>query len=296
MKKAGILLGLILLSSIIWVLFLKPYDYLAAFNINTQTGTINQSVKTWGGTLENAKVIEQNGLGNLKQQITFNDSVFLYTWKIRPLSDSSSRVKVYIKNLNSSFKSKIAQLFGETDFKRRSKNTVLAFNAKLSLHLKDFKIKIIGQEAFKARYCAYVPLKSTQLQKAKGMMQNYSMISAFLFDSNVTLNGQPFLEISKWDIETDSIEFNFCYPIIKTDSLRPHQLIKYKQIEQQEAIKAIYNGNYITSDRAWYALMTYAEKNQLNLIKKPIEVFYNNPNMGGDELNWQAEIFMPIQK
>ena len=27
----------------------------------------------------------------------------------------------------------------------------------------------------------------------------------------------------------------------------------------------------------------------------PLEFFYNNPHYGGDELNWKAEIYMPIK-
>jgi hypothetical protein len=29
---------------------------------------------------------------------------------------------------------------------------------------------------------------------------------------------------------------------------------------------------------------------------KPIEFFFNNPNMGGDALRWKAEVFLPIKE
>ena len=67
-----------------------------------------------------------------------------------------------------------------------------------------------------------------------------------------------------------------------------------KQQESVKALKATYNGNYITSDRAWYALLEHAERNAIKVSETPIEVFYNNPNFGGDELQWNAEIFMPL--
>ena len=62
----------------------------------------------------------------------------------------------------------------------------------------------------------------------------------------------------------------------------------------KKALMAIYNGNYITSDRAWYALLDYAEKNEIPITGLPLEIFYNNPNMGADEKNWKAEVFMPF--
>jgi len=61
-------------------------------------------------------------------------------------------------------------------------------------------------------------------------------------------------------------------------------------------LKAIYNGNYITSDRAWYALLDYAAKNGIAVTGLPIEIFNNNPNMGTNELEWETEIFMPLKE
>jgi len=62
-----------------------------------------------------------------------------------------------------------------------------------------------------------------------------------------------------------------------------------------KVIKATYNGNYITSDRAWYSLLQYAKNNNLEVSQHLLEIFYSNPNMGGDELDWKAEIFLPIK-
>jgi effector-binding domain-containing protein len=75
-----------------------------------------------------------------------------------------------------------------------------------------------------------------------------------------------------------------------------HPDLNYKQIPATRALKAIYNGNYITSDRAWYTLLDYAEKMKEEVTPLPLEVFHNNPNMGGNELQWKAEIYMPLKE
>ncbi len=54
------------------------------------------------------------------------------------------------------------------------------------------------------------------------MMRDFPILDPFLVDNGVEFNGKPFLEILEWDRENDSIEFNFCYPIIKNDSLPQH--------------------------------------------------------------------------
>lgn len=295
MRKIKISISFILLASLIWYLFIKPYDYLVTFKAKTFPGTINQSIKTWSLDLGNSTIIEQNGINNLKQKITFNDSTYIYEWDITSINDSTSKVKVYIKDVHHSLKNKITFPFRNTDFEKRTKNTLLDFTGKLNEHIKKFKVTIEGISEIKPTYYAYVTIKCTQFEKARGMMRNYSLLSSILVENNVKLNGKPFVEVTYWDMDKDSIHYNFCYPIIKSDSLPIHELIKYKHFDGKKALKAIYNGNYITSDRAWYALIDYARNNNIDVSNKPIEVFYNNPNMGGDELNWKAEIYMPIK-
>ncbi len=295
MKKITSIIGVVLIGFLLWYMFIKPYDYLVTLEAKTSPGTINQTIKTWSVSLDNSSIIKQNDINNLTQRITFNDSTYIYKWNIISINDSTSKVKVYIKDEHHSFKNKITFPFNNTDFEKRTKNTLVDFNKKLNEHLKKFKVTIIGESKLKSTYYAYVPIKSTQMGKALGMMRNYSLLSTILVENNVELNGKPFIEITHWNMDKDSIHFNFCYPIIKNDSLPVHKLIKYKQFEDKNTLKAIYNGNYITSDRAWYSLIDYAKKYNIKIEKKPIEIFYNNPNMGGDALQWKAEIYLPLK-
>lgn len=295
MKKIFLIICIILITSLGWYLFIKPYDYLVSIEAKTFPGAINQTIKTWSISLKNSTIIDQVDINNLKQRIQFNDSTYIYKWEINTINDSTSKVKVYIKDIDHSMKNRILLPFSNTDFEKRTKNTLVDFDKKLNEHIKKFKVTIEGESKLNSTYCAYVPIKSVQIEKALGMMRNYNLLSSILVKNNVKLNGKPFVEITHWDINNDSIYFNFCYPIIKNDSLPIHNLVKYKQFEGKKAIKAIYNGNYITSDRAWYALIDYAKKNDIEIEKKPIEIFYNNPNMGGNALKWKAEIYLPTK-
>jgi len=294
-KKIGLFILLFVFITSIWYLFFKPYDYLVTFKANTFPGTINQTIKLWSKSIDTSTTIMQEDIQNISYNFTVNDSTYNYNWKLVPINDSTSKVKVYIKDINHSLINKIKIPFSETNFEKTTKRILLNFNKMLTEHLKRFKVTVVGKDTFASTYCAYTPIKSTQLQKAKGMMQNYSLLSNFVATNKIKLNGTPIVEITKWNINTDSIHYNFCYPIIKSDSLPKHNLIKYKQLKIRPSLKAIYNGNYKTSDLAWYALLDYAERNKIKVIPKPIEVFHNNPNMGGDELNWKTEVFMPIK-
>ncbi|AOW21543.1 GyrI-like domain-containing protein [Urechidicola croceus] len=295
MRKVLIAIFLLIIGFLVWYIFIKPNDYIVTLKAKTNPGTINQSIKLWSDNIGNSS-IQQDDLYNLNQKIQFGDSIYNYNWNIKKTSDSTSKITVGIKDLNHSIMNKLSIPFGTTDFEKRTKNTLTDFSKKLNEHIENFKITIEGKSEIKSTFCAYVPMKGKQIEKARGMMKNYEMISSFIVQNNVELNGKPIIEITKWNQDTDSIHFNFCYPIIKPDTLPNHTIIKYKQLESKHALKAIYNGNYITSDRTWYALQDYAKKNNFIIENTPFEIFQNNPNLGGNELKWVTEVYLPIKK
>ena len=295
MKKISAIIGFILGVFLLWYLIIKPYDYLVTFKVKTSAGTINQSIKLWNTSLENSSPIQQENLKNLTQQIIVKDSTFNYNWSISSVNDSISKVNVYVTDIDHSFANKISIPFGTTDFEKRTQNTITDFIDKLKEHLNKIRVRVVGIDSTRTTYCAYIPMKGLQIEKARGMMQNYSLLTSVLSAENIEMNGTPFVEITNWNTQNDSIAYNFCFPVIKSDSLPIDPRIQYKQYSGVKALKASYNGNYITSDRAWYALLDYAGNNDIEIVKKPLEVFYSNPNFGGDELKWEAQIYLPIK-
>ena len=295
MKKISTIIGFLTIGFLLWYFIIKPYDYLVTFKVKTTAGTINQSIKLWNTSLENSSPIQQENLKNLTQQIIVKDSTFNYNWSISSVNDSISKVNVYVTDIDHSFANKISIPFGTTDFEKRTQNTITDFIDKLKEHLNKIRVRVVGIDSTRTTYCAYIPLKGLQIEKARGMMQNYSLLTSILSAENIEMNGTPFVEITNWNTQNDSIAYNFCFPVIKSDSLPIDPRIQYKQYSGVKALKASYNGNYITSDRAWYALLDYAGNNDIEIVKKPLEVFYSNPNFGGDELKWEAQIYLPIK-
>ena len=295
MKKISTIIGFLTIGFLLWYFIIKPYDYLVTFKVKTSAGTINQSIKLWNTSLANSSPIQQENLKNLTQQIIVKASTFNYDWSISSVNDSISKVNVYVTDIDHSFANKISIPFGTTDFEKRTQNTITDFIDKLKEHLNKIRVRVVGIDSTRTTYCAYIPMKGLQIEKARGMMQNYSLLTSVLSAENIEMNGTPFVEITNWNTQNDSIAYNFCFPVIKSDSLPIDPRIQYKQYSGVKALKASYNGNYITSDRAWYALLDYAGNNDIEIVKKPLEVFYSNPNFGGDELKWEAQIYLPIK-
>lgn len=297
MKKTVYGILIIILVTLLGYLFVYPYDYLVRFEVEAIPGTINQSIKLWNKTVgvPGTQVVQKD-LYHLEQQVQVGDSVHLYTWEITPLTDNRSKVAVRIKDRDHSLKNKLMVPFTDTEVERLGVKYVTLFANDLKEHIDLFSVQIEGEAELPDTFYAYVDLKTSQHGKAGGMMDTYLMLSEVLLSNGVTMNGPPMILVNAWDRETDSLDFKFCFPIIRSDHLPKRPEIQYNRIFPGRALKATYNGNYITSDRAWYALLDYAKKEGLEVEETPVEVFFNNPNMGMDAENWKAEIYLPLKE
>ncbi len=297
MKKGLGIIGIVLVLGIMGYLFIYPYDYIVRFEANTFPGTINQTIKLWhetGGVIDSP--VEQEDLRNLSHQMQVGDSIHLYRWDIEPLTDSTSRVAVKIRDLDHSLANRLQVPFGGSVIEGSSKRMVTDFAMKLKEHLDLIKVRVDGLSELPDTFYMYVNLETDQFGKAGGMMDYYQLLSDLIFQGGVAMNGPPMIVVDEWNRETDSIKYKFCFPILRSDRLPEHPAVEYGRIFPKRALKATYNGNYITSDRAWYALLDYAEKHGFEVEATPVEVFYNNPSFGGDATRWKAEIFLPLKE
>ncbi len=126
------------------------------------------------------------------------------------------------------------------------------------------------------------------------MMKNNSLLLTFLNEHDLKGGKFAFLIIDKWNLNNNTIDFRYCFPIKQLDTIPFHKDIKFGKQTSKKALKAIYNGNYITSDRGWFALHEYAKRHNINVKNKPLEIYYDNPFNGGEDLKWKTEVYLPI--
>ncbi len=295
MKKTLAFLAIAILGTAIWYFFLKSHDYQVTFEVKTFPGEVNQFIKAWGKTQEGSIILDEKPISELTQQFQFGDSTHIYQWKITAIHESLSQVQVYAKDKDHSFQNRLSIPFYDTDFEKRTRTTLLDFDDKLNEHRKKFKVEVLGEYETPGTFCACTDVKSTQMGKADDMMRGFPVLASFLTKNDIPLNGTPFLEVIDWKKGKDSLEYKFCFPIVYTDSLPEHPELSYRNYYGKKALKAVYTGNYITSDRAWYVLIDYAKNNNIEIAELPVEVFFDNPNMGANPLTWKAEIFMPLK-
>lgn len=299
MRKGIYIFSLFILVFLTWYLCIKTSDYTINFKSNTFPETINQSIKLWNNGLDYSLGLKDvDNFKHVEQVLKVSDSIHTYDWHITPINDSTSKVSIGIKdkNVRKSLMNRIQVPFMQTDFSKGADERILNFMTILKEHVDNFKITIIGIEEMPAKSLAYISIQKAQVEKAKGMMENSTLIGQVLLENKIALDGPPMLEITYWDRKKDSITYNFGYPIAPNQKVPSNTELQFKKLKSRKGIKAIYNGNYITSDRAWYALVHYAEKNKLKVENLPVEIFYNNPDMGGNSLSWKTEVYLPLKE
>lgn len=298
-KKIIIALSFLFSLFLVWYLLLKEIDYCISFKVKAATGTVFQGIQEWSnaqGLKDSEKyvILEKRNFDFIKQEMTKKEVQMYYTWDITSINDSVTKVNVGIKDLNHSWYNKVTAPFFNTEFKEEQIKKISDFKKGLSEHLKNFKVRIDGEGESEQTFVAYINLKSVLQEKARYMIANDALITGFLFENQIKIIGRPYLEIVKWDLDKETIDFNYCFPVEKPTNNIVNDVVKFKTLPVVKGLKATYYGNFRTSDRAWFALFDYAKKNNLKLENKVLEHFLSNPFNGGEELQWETKIIIPF--
>ena len=300
-KRVLIFLSILFSVFLVWYFFFKENDYTISFKVKTATGTVFQGIQEWANIQseksdEQFTTIEKRNFDFIKLTNKSGKEQFEYTWDIDPINDSITKVTVGIKELGHGFYNKITVPFFTTKFKEDQIKKITSFKDGLNDHLKNFKVKIEGAGSSKEVFVAYIPLKSVLQTKAQTLISNDALITGFLYDNNIKIEGRPYIEITNWNVDTETLEFNYCFPVNPNTKIIDSDLVKFKTIPTHKGLTATYYGNMRTSDRAWFALIDYAKRNGFEVSNQPLENYLDNPFNGGDELSWETKIIMPFAK
>ena len=299
-KKIILILSVGFSLLLAWYLFIKESDYCITFTAKTATGTIFQGINEWSaarkkGKNENYTILEKRNYVFIKHFMKNGNVEMEYTWDMKSVNDSMTSVTIGIKDLNHSLYNRLTVPFYSTNFKNEQIEKIKSFKTGLEDHIDDFKIRIDGEKTSKEIYVAYIALESVVQEKAQTMIGYDAEIVGYLDRNKIKIIGfRPYLEITNWDQDKETVSFNYCFPISKDTKYVPDKNVKFKTIPTLKGIQATYYGNFRTSDKAWFAILDYAKKNNIKLENKPLEHFLDNPFNGGNELEWKTEIIIPF--
>ena len=299
-SKAIISLGVFLLVGfIIWHFAIKDYNYRVAYTSSQPPGVVYDHIINWTPrNVADSLIIatwDQVPFSEIRQTWTVRDSVFDVRWSIEQTDHSYSKVRAFITDEANSFSQNLSAPFAENDFVKRSINTVRQVGEDLVRNSENYKVSVVSKGEISGTHCAYISLESKISDKASTMVRNIGIVMNYLGTHEIPLAGHPFIEVTDWDLETGHIAYDFCFPIEKRESFPDPGQVKFKTTQNREALKAIFNGNYKISDKAWYTLLAEAESQNMPVEHRPVEIFLNDPHGGGNDLEWEAEVYLPLK-
>lgn len=295
MKKVIWTLSGAALMVLMWYLFIRPFEFEVSFKAKTLPGDIIQTIRIWDRSLDNAGIIEVDSVYRLTQNIVCENRSYIYNWNFETVNDSTTHVNVTITQPARSILNKLLVPVSDQYIEQDARDIVRKVYDIINMHLKITSVKVLGESEIASIFCVCRSMETGQVEKANGMMRDYGLLTSFISDFNLETDGPPIIKVREWNHTLGKVKYDFCFPIIKTDSLPMNDLIAYKELKKEKVLQAVYHGNYITSDRAWYVLIRFAESNGYEIDGLPIEYFYNNPNLGLNEKEWRAEVFLPIK-
>lgn len=280
---------------LLYYLFIRPFEFDVKFQAKTLPGDIIETIRIWNRSLDSASIAKVESYNRLQQNITWQGRSYVYDWHFHNANDSLTKVDIQISEPGRSLLNKILIPFTSQPIEQDAHEIGNAFYKILKDHLLITKVLAIGVTEIDSSFCACSTLETRQIEKADGMMNDYLMLGSFITSHNLKSAGNPMVRISEWNHELGTLKFDFCFPIQPVDSFPKEELVVYKVFKNETVLKAEYRGNYITSDRAWYELLHYAERNGYDTTGLPIERFYDNPNLGINEVNWKADVYLPVK-
>ena len=302
MKRAKISYAILLVItlSLVWYFFIKKEDYIIRFPAKSSPGAMMTLVENWSlinkkNQTFTYKNTHKTPYNYLTQQVQFEGRDLHLFWEFNSVNDSVSQVKVGIVEKENSLYNRLTVPFSNTAFKTASLELITDFKRQAERFVREeFRVHSIQIDTVPDFDFAYVALKDVNMNdKGLKMMKHNPILLEFLTENNITLLGNPIITINKWNKTDNIIDLKYGFPIQPVDSFPISEQFKFEKISSAKAIRAIYNGNYMDSDMAWFAIDEYAKRRDIPIHKLPIEIFKDNPVYGGNELEWVAEIYVP---
>lgn len=297
--SAALVLLLLLFSA--WYFFIKRWDYKVMFTVPVHSTLAYSFIKAhheWNGkTLKPEQIhfLEAEPWSDLRTELDLKDTTYFLDWHLEAKNDSLTKITVGASDKERNLRNRLQILLSHTSFEKTIKRNVIIIRDKIIERNKEFRVELSGPDSLAELPCVYISSRTTVRNKADEMIRNVIMINMFVKEHELGLNGNPMVLVNDWNPKSDSIDFDFCFPILHPELVPAHPEIKMKNISITKALHANFYGNYSYSDYSWYLLYEQAQKNDESITGRIVEIFYNDPHTGGNDLNWRAGIYLELK-
>lgn len=306
MKKIVLSLLLIILAGLVWYLFIKKYDYQFETTAKYGPGAVSYELSEWKSLNDQDKsgkieVVDRDNFNSLTQRVELDSSKYLeLNWELEKKNDSITAITLNVVSQKNKLGNRfdIVNPFQNSRYIDSLKGQVINFKKVLLQNQTRYRITPEKELADSPEMkCVCSSSKNIALtDKASEMMRTIAILENYILENRIDLNGYPFLKVTNWDIEKDLIDFNFCFPVSDISNLMETNTIRLKKYPSKKALKLIFNGNYRLSHVSWFDLFYLAGERGYEPDGWPMEVYHDNPKIDMNELQWIAEVYLPVKE
>lgn len=306
MKKIFLSFLVLIIAGLTWYLFLKKYDYQFQTTAKYGPGAVFYELRGWekindpeiSGKID---LVDKKPFHELTQRMSLKDSNFIeLNWELERLTDSTTAISLNVRSNKDQLSNRwdIINPLEKSKYIDSLKHNILAFKRLLNEHQDVYKISLTDSLVdTPGMDCICSTSKNIAIdKKAEEMMATISLLENYVLSKKLKIEGYPFVKVIKWNKKEDIIDFDFCFPVKMEKGLENTSGLTLKKYPSQKALKVIYNGNYRLSHIAWYDILNIAKERGYGTGGLPLEIFYDNPKIDVDELNWKAEVYLPIEE
>lgn len=306
MKKILIAILVLCIAGLGWYLFIKKYDYQFETTARYGPGAVLYELSEWkklnsSGNSGDIEIVDRTDFNSLTQRIKLDSANSLeLNWELEKLNDSATAITLNVLSEKNKLGNRIdiVNPFQKSTYIDTLKQNILSFKRELKDHQEQYKITP-EKEVTNTPEMECICSSSNNIsltEKAAEMMRTISVLENYILKNKTNLRGYPFLKVTNWDRDKDLIDFDFCFPVEDISHLKETQNIQLKKYPSEKALKLIFNGNYRLSHVSWFDLISMAKDLGLEVEEGPMEIYYDNPKIDSDHMNWKAEIFLPLAK
>lgn len=302
MKKFIFSLLILLGLALCWFLFIKKYDYRFHFEAKYGPGVVYNELEAIKDILifkdaSEIKNIRTEPYRILDQEIIFKNHSLDLHWELERKNDSLTDVYVHVGSQDK-VKNRLAILnpFSNGKYIDSLSAIFIRFGQKLKAKQNTYRVTLQDSIVYSPTLnCICRSSKNIKVEdKAGQMVKEIIPLEDFMTDHDLKLNGYPFVKVTHWNRDENIIDFDFCFPVNLAQDIKPDLRVDFQELRSSTSLKAIYNGNYRSSDLAWYDLIDKAENEDYRTSGLPLEIFFNNPKNDVNPKNWKAEVYLPV--
>lgn len=283
------LIIVIAITCIIGYFILLPFDYKVSFKTNNAPWLVYHFIKL---NHETQFISHEGNKLSFESHPKNVGETYRYIWKLSK-EKNSTKVEVSAFFTKNKFLEKAAILFKNSGGVKTIIDELKSFNHELANSSKDYRWEQPILDVLPGQTCLCINISSRIEDKAKEMNENISFLSSYLPEGTPP---PPLLYINELDLISQTLNFDFCYPVEEYISLDVEDssiFISFKQEIRGEAL-AFY-GNYSQTHRGWFSYMADRLGNKSPQLPFA-EVFYDSPFAGIEQTNWKSKIYFQINK